>query len=69
MNVSEAYALAIGLHNAALDHKRTCHENCNVSLGDFRRAATRIMGDTSRPWPVCASPGEMVHFKRLEWPF
>lgn len=41
-NVSLELALILNLRNAALDHKEHCHHNCNVSLGQLKRAAEYI---------------------------
>jgi len=41
-HVSEELALIINLRNTALDHKKHCDMNCNVSLILLRLAAINI---------------------------
>jgi hypothetical protein len=41
-NISMELALILNLRNAALDHKEHCNHNCNVSLGQLKRAAEYI---------------------------
>lgn len=59
--VGNSYGLAMNLFRAALDHKKHCGENCNVSLTQIQLAATRVMQHG-------ASLRECRDFAKWEWP-
>lgn len=41
-SVSNEIALILNLRNAAIDHKKHCQTNCNVSVFQLRSAAIKI---------------------------
>ncbi len=41
--VSSALAAILEIRNVAIDHKKHCDHNCNVSLGGLKRAAEVIL--------------------------
>jgi len=42
--VSTNYQLVLNIVNVAIDHKKTCSHECNVVIGDLRRAANLLLG-------------------------
>jgi hypothetical protein len=68
--VTRRYALAFNLWKAAWDHKKTCFENCGVSLHSLNEAAKFIMytGGNTPPEPESSRIDERDDFDQWEWP-
>lgn len=67
-HISQSYGLAHNLHAAAEHHKRTCDENCRVSLSQLHNAADLLM-KRAQPWPDGPNDAERTDFRTWIWPF